>query len=168
METALDRSDVWMMETDDMTSQRDALIQMVQQNDEKHEESHRRLRQDLDRLEDNVNKGLESLRILTAANLAKIEANAQLPIDATKLILRTPVVVSIVIFVVITVGAVWGIRSSNERLADRVEATARLQEEQITAIKADVKEVKQRQELKQYDVQELKDMIINGQIKIRQ
>ncbi len=153
---------------DDMTSQRDTtIIQMIQQNDEKHEEAHRRLRQDIDRIEDNVNKGLEALRLLSAANLAKIEANAQLPIDATKLILRTPVVVSIVIFVVITVGAVWGIRSSNDRLADRMEATARLQEEQITAIKADVKDVKQRQELKQYDVQELKDMLIRGQLKTR-
>src|SRR5512132_642111 len=95
-----------------MTAQRDNLIQMIEQNDQKHEEAHRRLRQDLDKLEEQVNKGLESLRERAQANRLKLEEIERLPVDATKLILRTPVVVTIVAFVLAIAGAGWAIKSS--------------------------------------------------------
>ena len=158
-------------------SSRDAtLIQMIEQNDEKHEEAHRRLRQDLDRLEDQVNKGLEALRLSAQSNLNKIEGVERMPVDATKLMLRTPVVVSILVTLLTVAfgiaGTWWTMRSGLDRLTDKLESTeklreasAQIQKMQIEMLSTTVKDVKNSQTLKQFDVQEVKDLLVAGKAK---
>lgn len=146
-----------------MTARRDdGLLQMIEQNDDKHEEAHRRLRQDLDRLEEQVNKGLQSLRDGFMANQSSIEHLKQKPIDATKLVLSTPVVVTIVVIALGIAAGVWGIRSSMQQLADKLESSAKLQDVQNTALKTSVDEMRRRQELQQYEIQGLKEAILTG------
>lgn len=146
-----------------MTARRDdGLLQMIEQNDDKHEEAHRRLRQDLDKLEEQVNKGLQSLRDGFNANKSRIETVEQKPIDATKLVLSTPVVVTIVVIALGIAAGVWGIRSSMQQLADKLESSAKLQDVQNTALKTSVDEMRRRQELQQYEIQGLKEAILTG------
>lgn len=143
-----------------MTPPRDGLLQMIQQNDEKHDEAHRRLRQDLDRLEEQVNKGFNSLREGFLTNSSRIETVANTPIDATKLVLNTKVVVALLVMVLGIAAAVWTIRSGMDRLSDRMEATAKLQDVQSGALKTAVDEMRRRQELQQYELQSLKEAIL--------
>jgi hypothetical protein len=160
-------------------SSRDAtLIQMIEQNDEKHEKMHARLRQDLDRLEEQVNKGLESLRLSAQSNLNRIEGVERMPVDATKLMLRTPVVVSILVTLLSVAfgiaGTWWTMRSGLDRLADKMEsarqlqeASAQIQKMQIDMLSTAVKDVKNNQTMKQFDVQEVKDILMAGKAKPR-
>jgi hypothetical protein len=150
-----------------MTSRRDdGVIQMIEQIDEKHAEAHRRLRQDLDRLEEQVNRGFESLREGRQSNSSRIEKLETAPIDATKLVLNSKVVVSLVVIALGIAAAVWGLRSAITDLASKMDTTYKLQELQNVAtkaatddVKASINDMKRRQELQQYEIQGLKDMV---------
>lgn len=138
----------------------DGLIQMVQQNDEKHDEAHRRLRQDFDKLEEQVNKGFESIRERITASESNIKSIEKTPIDATKLVLSTPVVVTLVIMALGIAAAVWGVRAGMEQLAEKMESAAKLQDMQNTALKTSMDDMRRRQELQQYEVQGLKEAVL--------
>lgn len=149
------------------------LLQMIELNDQKHDDAHKRLRTDLRELETQVNAGFQSLREGYSANVNKIEALAAKPLDATKLVLAPRVVVSIVACSIGLAGAVWastaGLRSDMRDILTRMEAqkqaseaAGRLQEVQTSAIKTSVDEMKRRQELQQYEIQNLKEVILTG------
>jgi hypothetical protein len=155
-----------------MTPPRDGLIQMIQQNDDKHEEAHRRLRQDLDKLEEQVNKGFQSLRDGFITNQSRIDTVANAPIDVAKLVMTPRIVIGIVMLVLSVAGAMWastlGLRSDVRDILTRMDAKraddanlARIQELQIGMLKATVEDMKKRQELKQYDIQDLTNAL-NG------
>jgi len=146
--------------------ERSGLFQAIDQNDRKHTEAHTRLRHDLDKLEEQVNQGLEGLRSMARSNLAKIESIERTPVDATKLMLRAPVVVTVIIVALGGVGAVWSIRSGQDRLSDKVEAAFKLQQVQYDALKTAVDQNSRRTELQQYEIQGIKEMILTGKIRV--
>lgn len=137
----------------------DGLHQMLEQIDEKHSDAHKRLRQDLDRLEEQLNKGLETLREGRQANSARIEKLETSPVDATKLVLNSRVVVTLVIIALGIAASVWNLKSSITEIASKMDNTYKLQELQNSQMNKSIDSMKQRQELQQYELQGVKDEI---------
>jgi len=151
-----------------MTASRrdDGLIQMIEQNDEKHEAGHERLRRDIDRvegfakrLEDQVNKGFESLREGRQSNTARIQQLEAAPIDATKLFLNAKVVVAAIIVALGIAGMLWGLKSAVSDLASKLDTASKIQELQNATMKSTLDDMKRRQELQQYEIQGVKDAL---------
>lgn len=138
----------------------DALAQMIENVDGNHTDAHKRLRGDLEELKREMTRGFSALRDDIHTNKASIAEVKNTPVDATKLMLRTPVVVTLVAVVLGIAAAVWGIRSGMDRIADKMEATARLQDVQTSALKTSVDEMKRRQELQQFELQALKEAVL--------
>jgi hypothetical protein len=134
-------------------------MQMIEQIDDKHTEAHRRMRQDLDRLEEQVNKGFDSLREGRQHNAARIEKLETAPLDATKLVLNSKVVVSMLILALGIAASVWGLRSGISDLASKLDTAYKLQEMQNATMKTSLDDMKRRQELQQYEIQNLKDIV---------
>jgi len=141
---------------------RDGLVQMVEHVDQKHEEAHKRLRLDLRQLEEEVNKGFQSLRESSLTNRAKITEIEKMPVDATKLVLSTPVIVAMIVMALGIAAAMWSVRSGMERLSDKMEAASKLSDVQNGALKTSVDDMKRRQELQQYEIQSLKEAILTA------
>lgn len=159
--------------------QHEGLLQMVQQNDDKHEEAHERLRRDLRELEKQVSAGLQSSRDSDTALRILIER----PIDPGKVMLAPKLVVTIVLGVLSVAGAVWGLnsgmrsdvrdiltrmeaqRTTIESQSKASEALGKLQEVQQSAIRNAIDEMKRRQELQQYEIQGLKEVILTGKVR---
>lgn len=147
----------------------DGAIQMIEQIDEKHTEAHRRLRHefdllshDVDLLKDQVNKGFESAREGRQTNANRIEKLETSPVDVTKLVLSSKVVVTLVIIALGIAASVWKLQSSISDLAGKMDTTYKLQELQNNQMKDSIDEMKREQKLRQYEVQELKDAIRDG------
>jgi len=138
----------------------DALQQMIENVDENHVDAHKRLRGDFEELKREMTRGLNALRDDIHTVKSSIEGVKNAPLDATKLMLRTPVVVTLVIMAIGIAAAVWGIRSGMDRIADKMEATSRLQDVQNSALKVSVDEMKRRQEIQQSEIQGMKEMIL--------
>ena len=141
---------------------RDALVQKIENVDENHQDAHRRLRNDLDSLKLEMNNAFRALREDISANKSSIELVKQTPLDATKLVLSSRVVVALVAIALGIAAAVWSIRSGMEQISDKMEATAKLQDVQTSALKSSVDDMKRRQELQQYEIQGLKEAILVG------
>lgn len=156
----------------------DGLMQMIQQNDEKHSDAHKRLRQDLDRLEEQVNKGFETLREGRQANSARIDHLERAPTDISKVVLAPRIVVAIVGLIVGIAGVFWastyGLRSDVRDILTRIEAQrsaseamGRLQDVQAAAMRESIEAMKRRQELQQYELQGMKELILTGKVRTR-
>jgi len=147
-----------------MTASRrdDGFIQMIEQIDEKHTEAHRRMRQDLDRLEEQVNKGFEALREGRQSNTLRIQNLEAAPIDASKLFLNAKIVIAAIIMAVGIAAAVWGLKSAISDLTSKLDTASKIQELQNNTMKNSVDDMKRRQELQQFQIQELKDAIRDG------
>lgn len=96
------------------------------------------------------------------------------------MILTPKIVVAMVAFAVTVTGGVWsanyGIRSETQALRSDVrdiitrmeaqrtayDAAAKLQEVQSTALRTAIDDMKRRQELQQYEIQALKEVILTG------
>lgn len=150
------------------------LLQMVSQNDQKHDDAHKRLRVSFRELEDRIESNFEYLRDGFMANRARMDAlekQAGMPVDVTKLVLTPRVVVAIVVASLTLAGGIWastaGLRSDVRDILTRMEAqtatyesVAKLQEVQSNALKTAVDDMKRRQELQQYEIQQLKEVIL--------
>lgn len=143
----------------------EGLHQAIAHVDVKHDAAHKRLREDFRELEDRMSEAVQLLRDRSEANAREINKLTATPVDATKLMLKAPVVVTLVIFALGMAAAVWSIRSSMDRLSDKVEATAKLQDVQNSGLKASVDAVQRRQELLQYEFQSFKEQTLIGRKK---
>lgn len=141
---------------------RDALAQMIENVDKNHAAAHVRIREDFKRFEEELDKRYQLLYDGYMTNKAKIAEIEKTPIDATKLVLGTKVIVALVVLVLGVAAAVWSLRSGMDRLADKMEATAKLQDVQTVGLKTSVDDMKRRQELQQYEIQGLKEAILTG------
>ena len=139
-----------------------ALEQMIENVDENHQDAHKRLRHDLEVLEQEMNNGFKSLREDIHTNKNSIELLKQTPLDATKLVLNSKVVVALVIMALGIAASVWSIRSGMDQMASRMETATKLQDVQYAAIKTSVDEMRRRQELQQFELQSLKEAILVG------
>lgn len=151
-----------------------AVMQIVDELDTKHEDAHKRLRIDLRSLEerfDDATKLLHDNLATTRAKLADVAEHAAKPVDATKLVLSLPVIVTIVIAAVSLGGVVWAanasLRSDVRDILTRmdaqkmaIESALRLQEVQSNSLKTAVDEMRRRQELQQYEISGLKETIL--------
>ena len=157
--------------------------EVLDQIDEKHSSSHTRLRGDLRGLETTVESNFrhfdDQTRILRA-EISAATAAASIPIDATKLVLTTPVVVSICGAVAVIVVSVFaansGIRSDIRDINTKVDAQAKameaasaLQTSQMTQIrdasndaKAAAADARRQYELLRYEFQAMKESLTKG------
>lgn len=159
----------------------EGLLQMVQQNDDKHDDAHGRLRRDLRELEHQLTAGFQSLREADG----KLQAAIDKPLDPAKVMLAPRLVVAIVAGVLGVAGGMWattsGLRSDVRDILTRMEAQStamdsqsrasealgKLQEVQQAAIRQSIDEMKRRQELQQYEIQGLKEVILTGKSRTR-
>ncbi len=155
---------------------RDGLIQMIENVDEKHQDAHARLRADFRALEAEVNKGFQSLREGYMTNRAKIDEVEKMPVDAMKLMLTPRIVASIVVSALLMAGGIWastsGLRSDMRDVLTRMDAqktavdtTAKMQELQANTLRNNIDELKRRQELFQYELTALKEVILTKSTK---
>ncbi len=144
------------------------ILQMVSQNDEKHEQGHQRLRTDWRELDERV----EHLETVSAQHENRLVAITSTPQDISKLSMSPGLVASIVLAVVGIVGTnlatTWGMRSDissiNLRLESRSEldkSTQKIQDERASALQKVVDEIKRKQDLQQLEVQSLRETILN-------
>jgi len=161
-----------------MAVNQQSLLQMIDQNDEKHDDAHKRLRTDLDRFEGQMQAALNEIRERQSEIRAKVEEAAGRPIDAMKLVLTPRVVMSIVASALVVAGTMWastlGLRSDVRDILTRMEAqksaneaAVKLQEIQANSLRNAVDDMKRRQELQQYEIQALKEVILTGKGKAR-
>ena len=159
----------------------EGLLQMVEGIDQTHREAHTRLRTELANLSDTVESNFTyhteregQLRAKVTSVAAKLDS----PIDATRLMLTPKVVAVIVGFAVTVSGGVWastaGLRSDVRDILTRMDAQqqaaraqADVQKVTADALKTAVEDMRRRQELQQYEIQNLKEAILTGKVKIQ-
>lgn len=155
--------------------------------DAKHDAAHKRLRDDYRKLEEELTDALALIRDRQVENTAKIskltdalETVRTTPPNVEKMVLTPKIMVSAVIFAVTITGGVWsatyGIRSETasvrsdvrdiitrmEAQKNATDASTKLQELQSNALRTTVDDMKRRQELQQYEIQGLKELILTG------
>lgn len=146
----------------------DGLLMMIEQHDDKHSAAHRRLRGDIDRLETQLNAGLQSLRDGHRDNAANIETVSNRPVDAARIMLTPSVVATIVVASLSIAGGVWasnsGIRSDVRDIITKMEAqdrtataTARFQDAQTSSLRSAIDDLKRQMELLKYEQQRLRE-----------
>lgn len=152
----------------------DVLLQMITQNDDKHEKAHRRLRESLTELAEKVESNYQYLKDGHTADKSRIDAMEKqlgLPIDTARLALTPRVVFTIVTICIALAGGIWsstsGLRSDVRDILTRMdaqktaqEATIKLQELQSKTLQTAIDDMKRRQELQQYEIQQLKEVIL--------
>jgi len=165
---------------------RDGLLQMVDQNDRKHEDAHKRIREDLRELiaqHENLLAASQQLRDRTISNENRIgelgktmESLANRPVDITKLRLTPALAATIIIAFLGLAGTFWGstyglrsdVRDSNTKMdamRDAMKADRELQALQSSAQGKAIDDMKRRQELFQYEFQSFKEQMMNGRRK---
>lgn len=157
------------------------LLQMVRQNDEKHEEGHKRLRGDWRSHDDELEKHGERLDKIEASQHkldTRLTDIAATPPDLAKTTLSTGMVVALILAVVgivggqiaLTRGLSSDIRDINTQLNLRAKADEtlqKLQEERSAALKNAVETIGRKQELQQIQLQELRETVLGQQRKAR-
>jgi hypothetical protein len=133
------------------------LLQMVQQNDDKHEAGHHRLRTDYRALEQRVVM-LEAARVAGEMRFTKIEST---PPDVTKLQFSPRTVVAIVGACVALAAGQWGL---NTRLEGNVKAmidqNSRVQDERYASMQKTIDGLKNRMELSQIELNTFKENLL--------
>ncbi len=133
------------------------LLQMVQQNDDKHEAGHHRLRQDFRRMEDRI-EALERRDKDIGGQLTRLEST---PTDVTKLYFSPRVVVAVVGMSLALAGGQYGLNQAlRNELVKAIETSSKIQDERAAALKTTIDSMQRRQELQQYDIQGLKEEIL--------
>lgn len=153
---------------------------MIVQNDVKHDEAHKRIRTDLRKIEEDLTEGFQALRMIQQKNTDRIAELAAAPVNAAKLVLDGKMAVAIVVTVLTIAGGVWtstsGMRSDVRDIITRMdsqkaamdaqkaatESIGKLQEVQSGQLREAVSDMKRRQELQQYEIQSLKEVILKG------
>ena len=162
-----------------MTERRqEGLYQAIAQVDAKHDAGHKRLRDDFRELEERMSDAMSLMRDRQIENTAKISKLADTPPNVENVIMTPRVMIGIVLFAVTMAGSIWsstyGLRSDVRDIITRMEAqktaydsAAKLQEVQSTGLKSAIDDMKRRQELQQYEIQALKEVILTGKGKTK-
>lgn len=134
----------------------DLLLQMIQQNDAKAEDSHTRLRETmrehegwLARLERTLNEQAAAITLINAT-----------PVEAAQLHFSPSVVLAIVTICLTVATGMWastyGLRSDVRDILTKQDSATKLQDERSQNLHEAIEAVKRRQELQQIELQELK------------
>ena len=157
-------------------------LQLIEQIDEKHSDGHSRLRAELANLADKVESNFtyhSEREGQVRQKVTTLAAKLDTPIDATRLVLTPKIVAVIVTFAVTIAGGVWastsGLRSDVRDILTRMDAqqqaaraNADVQKVTADALKTAVEDMRRRQELQQYEIQNLKEAILTGKVKIQE
>ncbi len=149
----------------------EALFQMAEQNHEQSEEGHHRLRTDLRGMDlklDSITKEVSELR-----GKFILFAGGERSTDVSKLRWTARDVLAIVAICLSVAGGMWastyGMRSDIRNIMTRMDSASEalklsvsLAEERAAALKDSIDSIKRRQELQQYEIQSLKEMILKG------
>ena len=135
-----------------------AVLQLVREIDDKHDEGHKRLRGDYREHEERLSK-IESVQSEQGYAIKALQTASP---ELSRLKLSPGMVIGIISIVVGQVASTWGIRSDirdiNTQMTARVEAEQnlqKLQEERATTLKAAVDAIGRKQELLQIQIQDL-------------
>lgn len=154
----------------------ESIWQAIDDHNAKHDTAHKRLREDFNKLEERMSDAMALLRDRQIENTARISRLADTPPNVETMIMTPKVLISVVVFVLTIAGSIWGstsgLRSDVRDIITRMEAqktaydsAAKLQEVQSNALRVAVDDMKRRQELQQYEIQALKEVILKGQVK---
>jgi len=123
-----------------------------------HRAGHERLRLDIQgqrsTIENNY-RHFDDMDKLTRARLGTLEAVADRPVDATKLVLSTRAIVSVVVAALAIAGSYWN-------LSTKLDAQQRLTDLQIVSLQETIRQTSARYELLRIEVQSLKETVIQG------
>ena len=156
-------------ETPMTTPSPDALHQMILNVESNAHDAHRRLRDEIVHLKDQIDRGLSSVRTESNEDRRKFDVHAATlaatPVDATKLVMSTRVIITLIAGVLVIAGSLWnlGNRIDAQRLAS--ENYREMQKIESSTIKSALDGMQRRQELQQYEIQGLKEAIITGKAK---
>jgi len=155
---------------------REGLLQMIEQNDQKHDDAHKRLRQDFRELiaqHENLLSASQALRDRIIANENRLEKLKDTPPNVENVIMTPRVLVAIVVFTITVVGGVWsstyGLRSDVRDILTRMEAQKsaleaadKLADVQALQMKTAIEAMQRRIELFQYEQQSMKETLMTG------
>lgn len=137
-------------------SREDGWLEVLDEIDKKHQSAHDRLRLDFRKIDNTVQSNyvyFDNMYRLADGRLNTLEAQAKIPVDATKLVLSTKAIIGLV-------GAVLVAAASYLNLSAKIEGQQRVQDIQITAMQQTIKENSARTELLRMEVQTLKETIL--------
>lgn len=139
-----------------MSPSPEMLLTMIQQNDDKAEESHARLRETLREHEGWL---MRHDRFLEETRAAVALINAT-PVEAAQLHFSPSVVLAIVTICLTIAGGMWastyGLRSDVRDILTKQDSATKLQDERAQNLHESIEAVKRRQESQQLELQELK------------
>ncbi len=146
---------------------RGVVLQMIHQNDKKHEEGHKRLRTDLRDVDERL-ESIETDHTKLSARILKMESA---PPEVAQLRFSPAIVVFIVTTAVSISGGIWastaGLRehmiSIDARLATQAEtekANAKLLDERAATLRDAVAAIQRQQQLQAYEIQALKEAML--------
>lgn len=140
-----------------------ALQQAIDQNDEKHEEGHKRHRVRLDGHESR----LEVLEQAQQDLYLKVQQISGRPINLTDIIVPSKVVVAIVLSAVTIAGAIWGstsgLRSDVRDILTQQEASSKMADERSGTLKESIADAKRLQELQRIQLESLTKTVLTMQ-----
>lgn len=157
----------------------DGLLQMIEQNDEKYEDGHLRLRTDVraneTRIESNYRHFDDQVQLIKT-RLGSVEGAIAQPIDATKLMLTTRAIIAVVGAALVVSAALWTVRTDVQRLGEKVDqqqreasASSKLQEVQMSVLRDSLTltqkqsdDARRQYELLRYEFSTLKDTVLKG------
>ena len=132
------------------------VLQMVQQNDEKHEAGHARLRGDFrghDTRILNMEAALSDLR-------GKLERLADKPADISTATIPAKVIAAVIISALTIAGAIWHTGDRVEDLSQRLQAESELRKVQAASFAATIEDVRKEMKLYEIKTDELKDAML--------
>lgn len=146
----------------------EGLTQRVDDLEVNTEQAHKRLRETLVDLKDQLDR-IGAEQRATAHNL---DTFSRMPIDATKLVLSTRSIIGLAAAVLVIAGSYWNLSSKMDAQQKAAEASQQLEALQMKALgdavsdaKSTAADAKRQYELLRYEFQGLKDTIQKGRTK---
>ena len=125
------------------------------------DKAHTRLRQDLTGAETKIEANyrfFNDMLTLLRAKIATLEAQAERPVDATKLVLSTRAIIAVVMGALAIAASYWN-------LSTKLDAQERLRDLQIAQIQKSIENTSKAYELLRLDLQALQQSVITGKAK---
>jgi hypothetical protein len=143
----------------------DGWAEVLDRMDEKHTAAHIRLRGDLSSMENTVESNFrhsEDQFALMRARLNEIATLAAQPVDATKLVMSTKAIVSVVGAAIVIAASIWSLSTKIDAQQKAAEAAAQLATLQMNAMRESIATTQRQYELLRYEVQTLKETVIGN------
>lgn len=136
----------------------DVLFKMLEQTDQKSEEGHHRLREDLRALEARIGH-IESCQSEVRTKLTKLEA----PQDLTKSVIPTKLWLAMLMLAIMIVGAAYSVKSDVRDIATQQTAQTKLDDSRSDTLRDSVAELKRMQEMQRVQLESLTKTVLTQQ-----